>query len=78
MKIVMQDTAPRDTAQQRPDSVTMATTMAPQPRMGPPQNSGYLVAVFIEAILFFGGYWLLLHRRSAKLRARHESTRSSR
>lgn len=73
MRISMQDTA-----QQRPDSATMATTMAPPPRMVPRDNSGYLQAVFAEAVLLFGGYWLLLHRRSARLRERAKASRTGR
>lgn len=76
MNISFQDSA------QRTDSAaaaTMAATAMPQPeRRGPPQNVGYLQAVFAEAVLLFGGYWLLLHRRSAKLRERQKSSAARR
>lgn len=72
MRILIQDSAQR-TDSAAPATVS-ATTMAQPERTGPPQNVGYLQAVFAEAVLLFGGYWLLLHRRSAKLRDRQKSS----
>lgn len=63
----------QDSAQQRVDSTTTTSTMVPPQRQGPPQNAGYLQAVYVQAILLFGGYWFLLHRRNAKLRDRQKS-----
>jgi hypothetical protein len=68
----------QDSAQQRADSVARATMTAPPPQMAPPQNAGYLQAVFGEAVLVFGGYLWLLYRRNAKLRARQQLIQTKR
>ncbi|MBC8090044.1 MAG: hypothetical protein H7Z40_22530 [Phycisphaerae bacterium] len=73
MRIVLQDST-----QPRTDTATAATTMAPPPEMRLRQNVGYLQAVYVEVVVLFGGYWLLLHRRSARLRERQKSTRGGR
>ncbi len=62
MKILLQDSA------QRTDSVTVAATLTPMQEQRLRQNIGYLQAVYVEAVLLFGGYWLLLHRRTKRLR----------
>lgn len=64
----------------RAESLAVAATMtAPPPTMpNPRSNQGYLVAVYVECVLLFGGYWLLLYRRNASLRARQKHVRTGR
>jgi cytochrome oxidase assembly protein ShyY1 len=81
MTYFVQDSATQARAESaRAESAAVAATMTqPPPNMANPgKNVGYLVAVYIEAVLLFGGYFLLMYRRNATLRDRQKSARSGR
>lgn len=82
MKVRWQDSTQTRRDSAIADSVNAAsnasTTALPMPEMRTPQNAGYLQAVYAEVVIIFGGYLILLFRRSAKLRQRQERFRHGR